>query len=153
MHQCSFKSNLGERSWYKDHLQFFNYYLRSFSSDEQPNLQLTILTRLCIQNLLRYDIPSVKSIQGINQRPLPPSHPWRMQKFIWTEPFCIHYNMTVFFFLAMESIPSYASGSAYGFSDKVIDGITVTVNSVILTLVSRVFTASIQVRWQIRSGH
>ena len=46
----------------------------------------------------------------------------------------------------MESIPSYASGSAYGFSDKVIDGITVTVNSVILTLVSRVFTASIQVR-------
>jgi len=46
---------------------------------------------------------------------------------------------------AMESIPSYASGSAYGFSDKVIDGITVTVNSVILTLVSRVFTASIQI--------
>ena len=44
-----------------------------------------------------------------------------------------------------SNIPSYASGSAYGFSDKVIDGITVTVNSVILTLVSKVFTASIQV--------
>ena len=36
------------------------------------------------------------------------------------------------------------SGSAYGFSDKVVDGITLTVNSVILTLKSRAFIASFQ---------
>ena len=33
----------------------------------------------------------------------------------------------------------------YGFADKVVDGITVTVNSVLLTLHSHVFTASFQV--------
>ena len=38
------------------------------------------------------------------------------------------------------------SGSTYGFSDKVVDGITLTVNSVILTLKSRAFIASFQVR-------
>ena len=41
--------------------------------------------------------------------------------------------------------PSYASGGQYGFVDKVVDGVTVTVNSVILTMRSRVFTASFQV--------
>lgn len=41
--------------------------------------------------------------------------------------------------------PSYASGGQYGFADKVVDGITVSVNSVILTLKSKVFTASFQV--------
>ena len=40
---------------------------------------------------------------------------------------------------------SYASGGQYGFSDKVVDGITLTVNSVILTLKSRAFIASFQV--------
>ena len=39
------------------------------------------------------------------------------------------------------------SGSTYGFSDKVVDGITLTVNSVILTLKSRAFIASFQVRF------
>ncbi len=43
--------------------------------------------------------------------------------------------------------PSYASGGQYGFVDKVIDGITVSVASVVLTLHSRVFTASFQVGW------
>jgi hypothetical protein len=41
---------------------------------------------------------------------------------------------------------SYASGGAYGFADKVLDGITLTVNSVILTLKSHAFIASFQVR-------
>ena len=40
---------------------------------------------------------------------------------------------------------SYASGGQYGFSDKVVDGITLTVNSVLLTLKSRAFIASFQV--------
>ena len=40
---------------------------------------------------------------------------------------------------------SYASGGQYGFSDKVVDGITLTVNSVILTLKSHAFIASFQV--------
>jgi hypothetical protein len=39
---------------------------------------------------------------------------------------------------------SYASGGAYGFADKVLDGITLTVNSVILTLKSHAFIASFQ---------
>jgi hypothetical protein len=39
---------------------------------------------------------------------------------------------------------SYASGGQYGFSDKVVDGITLTVNSVILTLKSHAFIASFQ---------
>ncbi len=41
---------------------------------------------------------------------------------------------------------SYATGGQYGYVDKVVDGVTVTVNSVILTLKSRVFTASFQVQ-------
>ena len=41
---------------------------------------------------------------------------------------------------------SYASGGQYGFADKVLDGITLTVNSVILTLKSHAFIASFQVR-------
>ena len=40
---------------------------------------------------------------------------------------------------------SYASGGQYGFSDKVVDGITLTVNSVLLTLKSCAFIASFQV--------
>ena len=161
MHQCSFKSNLGERSWYKDHLQTSFAILKLLSTQLQfrwttfsLNLQYwqDFAFKTYSRMTFRLSKASRASIKDLYQSK-PPSHPWRMQKFIWTEPFCIHSNMTVFSFLAMESIPSYASGSAYGFSDKVIDGITVTVNSVILTLVSRVFTASIQVRWQIRSGH
>ena len=38
---------------------------------------------------------------------------------------------------------SYASGGQYGFSDKVVDGITLTVNSVLLTLKSRAFIQNI----------
>ncbi len=34
---------------------------------------------------------------------------------------------------------SYASGGAYGLSEKIVDGITLTVNSVLLTLKSRDF--------------
>jgi len=37
------------------------------------------------------------------------------------------------------------SSGQYGFADKVVDGVTVTVNSVMLTLHSKVFTASFQV--------
>ena len=53
---------------------------------------------------------------------------------------------------------SYASGGQYGFSDKVVDGITLTVNSVLLTLKSRAFIASFQVSlflvyfWFVGSG-
>ena len=36
-------------------------------------------------------------------------------------------------------------GGHYGFAEKVVDGITVNVNSVILVLKSKVFTASFQV--------
>lgn len=39
---------------------------------------------------------------------------------------------------------SYVSGGHYGFSDKVVDGITLTVNSVLLTLKSHAFIASFQ---------
>ena len=49
--------------------------------------------------------------------------------------------------LAAEAA-SYGSGGQYGFSDKVVDGITVTVNSVHLTLKSRAFIASFQVSLQ-----
>ena len=38
-----------------------------------------------------------------------------------------------------SKIPSYATGGPYGYGDKVVDGITVTVNSVILTLRSHAF--------------
>ena len=37
------------------------------------------------------------------------------------------------------------SGGSYGFVEKVVDGITVTVNSVLVILHSHVFTASFQV--------
>ncbi|XP_045598835.1 bridge-like lipid transfer protein family member 3B isoform X2 [Procambarus clarkii] len=41
-------------------------------------------------------------------------------------------------------LPSYSSGGRYGFSDKVIDGMTVTVNSVLITFRSPAFHASFQ---------
>ena len=41
-------------------------------------------------------------------------------------------------------IPSYATGGPYGYGDKVVDGITVTINSVLLTLKSHAFIASFQ---------
>ena len=47
---------------------------------------------------------------------------------------------------------SYASGGQYGFSDKVVDGITLTVNSVILTLKSHAFIASFQVYQIVSDG-
>ena len=40
---------------------------------------------------------------------------------------------------------SMGSGGSYGFVEKVVDGITVTVNSVLVILHSHVFTASFQV--------
>ena len=40
---------------------------------------------------------------------------------------------------------SLGSGGSYGFVEKVVDGITVTVNSVLVILHSHVFTASFQV--------
>ncbi|XP_076064331.1 bridge-like lipid transfer protein family member 3B isoform X3 [Oratosquilla oratoria] len=42
------------------------------------------------------------------------------------------------------TLPSYTSGGKYGFSDKVIDGMTVTVNSVIIMFKSHAFHASFQ---------
>lgn len=42
-------------------------------------------------------------------------------------------------------LPSYSSGGRYGFADKVIDGMTVTVNSVLITFCSPAFHASFQV--------
>ena len=44
------------------------------------------------------------------------------------------------------SQPAYASGGRYGFSDKVIDGMTVTVNSCCVLFKSHAFEASVQVR-------
>ncbi|XP_071525078.1 bridge-like lipid transfer protein family member 3B isoform X2 [Panulirus ornatus] len=41
-------------------------------------------------------------------------------------------------------LPSYSSGGRYGFSDKVIDGMTVTVNSVLITFRSHAFHATFQ---------
>ncbi|XP_069995587.1 bridge-like lipid transfer protein family member 3B isoform X1 [Penaeus vannamei] len=41
-------------------------------------------------------------------------------------------------------LPSYSSGGRYGFADKVIDGMTVTVNSVLITFCSPAFHASFQ---------
>ena len=41
-------------------------------------------------------------------------------------------------------IPSYATGGPYGYGDKVVDGITVAINSVVLTLKSHAFIASFQ---------
>lgn len=41
-------------------------------------------------------------------------------------------------------LPSYSSGGRYGFSDKVIDGMTVTVNSVLITFRSPAFHATFQ---------
>ena len=41
-------------------------------------------------------------------------------------------------------IPSYATGGPYGYGDKVVDGVTVTINSVVLTLRSHAFIASFQ---------
>ncbi|XP_043208807.1 UHRF1-binding protein 1-like, partial [Amphibalanus amphitrite] len=41
--------------------------------------------------------------------------------------------------------PAYASGGRYGFSDKVIDGMTVTVNSCCVMFKSHAFEASVQV--------
>ena len=43
-----------------------------------------------------------------------------------------------------SKIPSYATGGPYGYGDKVVDGITVTINSVVLTLKSHAFIASFQ---------
>ena len=42
-------------------------------------------------------------------------------------------------------LPSYTSGGKYGFSDKVIDGMTVKVNAVQITFKSPAFHASFQV--------
>ncbi|XP_068247106.1 bridge-like lipid transfer protein family member 3B isoform X2 [Palaemon carinicauda] len=42
------------------------------------------------------------------------------------------------------SLPSYSSGGKYGFTDKVIDGMTVTVNSVHITFSSHAFHATFQ---------
>ena len=44
---------------------------------------------------------------------------------------------------------SMGSGGSYGFVEKVVDGITVTVNSVLVILHSHVFTASFQARTQL----
>jgi len=44
-----------------------------------------------------------------------------------------------------KSSSSSSSGGQYGFADKVVDGVTVTVNSVHVVLRSKVFTASFQV--------
>lgn len=41
-------------------------------------------------------------------------------------------------------LPSYGSGGRYGFADKVIDGMTVTVNSVLITFRSHAFHATFQ---------
>ncbi|XP_064088502.1 bridge-like lipid transfer protein family member 3B isoform X3 [Macrobrachium nipponense] len=41
-------------------------------------------------------------------------------------------------------LPSYSSGGKYGFTDKVIDGMTVTVNSVLITFSSHAFHATFQ---------
>ena len=41
--------------------------------------------------------------------------------------------------------PAYATGK-YGFSDKVVDGVTVSVNSLIVNFKSPAFEASLQVR-------
>ncbi|KAK7068837.1 N-terminal region of Chorein or VPS13 [Halocaridina rubra] len=41
-------------------------------------------------------------------------------------------------------LPSYSSGGKYGFTDKVIDGMTVTVNSVLITFCSHAFHATFQ---------
>ena len=47
-----------------------------------------------------------------------------------------------------SGLPSkMGSGGSYGFVEKVVDGITVTVNSVLVILHSHVFTASFQVRY------
>lgn len=42
--------------------------------------------------------------------------------------------------------PTYATGWKYGFSDKVVDGVTVSVNSLIINFKSPAFEASLQVR-------
>ncbi|XP_047737190.1 uncharacterized protein LOC108673136 [Hyalella azteca] len=44
--------------------------------------------------------------------------------------------------------PSHTSGGHYGFSEKVVDGLTVTVNSVRVTFKSAVFSALFQLSWQ-----
>lgn len=43
--------------------------------------------------------------------------------------------------------PSYAAGWKYGFSDKVVDGVTVSVNSLIINFKSLAFEASLQVSY------
>ncbi|CAG0889177.1 unnamed protein product [Cyprideis torosa] len=43
-----------------------------------------------------------------------------------------------------STVPSYSSGGKYGFADKVVDGATVSVNSVSITLTSKAFLATIQ---------
>ena len=43
-----------------------------------------------------------------------------------------------------SKIPSYATGGPYGYGEKIVDGITVTINSVVLTLKSHAFIASFQ---------
>ena len=51
-----------------------------------------------------------------------------------------------------SGLPSkMGSGGSYGFVEKVVDGITVTVNSVLVILHSHVFTASFQVRYSFES--
>ncbi|XP_042219696.1 UHRF1-binding protein 1-like isoform X3 [Homarus americanus] len=41
-------------------------------------------------------------------------------------------------------LPSYSTGGSYGYSDKVIDGMTVTVNAMLITFRSHAFQASFQ---------
>lgn len=41
--------------------------------------------------------------------------------------------------------PTYATGWKYGFSDKVVDGVTVSVNSLVINFKSPAFEASLQV--------
>jgi hypothetical protein len=41
--------------------------------------------------------------------------------------------------------PTYAAGWKYGFSDKVVDGVTLSVNSLIINFKSPAFEASLQV--------
>ena len=41
--------------------------------------------------------------------------------------------------------PTYATGGRYGFSDKVVDGVTVSINSLIINFKSPAFEASLQV--------
>jgi hypothetical protein len=44
--------------------------------------------------------------------------------------------------------PTSATGWKYGFSDKVVDGVTVSVNSLIINFKSPAFEASLQVSYQ-----